>query len=75
MQIGIRIGHDFSKDLPELFDSNDFNLAGKSITSVPDTNHSFEDSRPCNWKDKYLELLEQHHALLTNMFLTKDQPR
>lgn len=64
IKIGNLIRYDFSKDLPELLSTEDFNFSSDSVRSFSDNDHSFNESRGFTWKDKYVELLEKHHNLL-----------
>ncbi|MDB5063300.1 MAG: hypothetical protein JWP67_3143 [Mucilaginibacter sp.] len=66
-RIGLVIRHDFSKEFPLLFTSEDFKgiYASRSYMSPSITNYDKIDADN-NWKGKYLNLLEKYNAELLN---------
>ncbi|WP_454802316.1 hypothetical protein [Mucilaginibacter phyllosphaerae] len=60
-KIGCIIRHDFSKDFPELFDSNEFNV----ITEVKSPHLKFDSN--ADWQLKYIKLLEQYNSKLIEL--------
>ena len=69
-KIGHVVGHDFSKEFPELFTEEQYESKhGLSRTSNPTNSANEENLR---WKDKYIKLLEELNiSLLTlSMLIT-----
>ncbi|AMR30496.1 hypothetical protein A0256_03190 [Mucilaginibacter sp. PAMC 26640] len=61
-KIGITVRHDFSKEFPELFTSEQFEVKkpqNQSFDSVTKTDGDAEQ-----WKDKYIQLLEDYNEAL-----------
>lgn len=66
--IGCILRHDFSKEFPELFKSDDFKIIFKSGSmDVINTTDTYKNASTI-YKDKYLSLLEKYHELLLNEF-------
>lgn len=65
-RIGYVIRHDFSKEFPLLFTSEDFKgmYAPRSSAVLLDMNNKTDDDD--HWKDKYLNLLERYNTELLN---------
>lgn len=59
-KIGCVINHDFSKELPMLFTSEDF---AKGIKEHSPVEVRLEEENDI-WKDKYIDLMERYNALL-----------
>jgi hypothetical protein len=60
--IGLTIQHDFSKEFPELFSTEDFQF----IFNSRDEPISVRNEIANHWKHKYLELLEKYNERLNN---------
>lgn len=78
LKIGWVIRHDFSKEFPEIFNSEDFSYSHKQAKFTvfpPNTNNNNNNVSEDIWKDKYLELLESYNnALLGRLnILSGDQ--
>lgn len=58
-RIGCVLRHDFSKEFPELFNSNEFKVIYEPRRSQVSYINPEE-----NWKDKYLTLLEKYNTTL-----------
>lgn len=72
LKVGRVIRHDFSKEFPEFFTSEDFAYAYKQIKPVAVFAGAAESDVEENWKDKYLNLLEAYNeALLTRLNMQK----
>jgi transcriptional regulator with XRE-family HTH domain len=73
-KIGHVINYDFSVDLPDLFTPEDFvkkprlavNFRGELLE---------ENENNSSWKQKYIDLLERHNALLSGMVETEQQQK
>ena len=63
-KIGLIIRHDFSKEFPELFTSDQFEVKPKHFRITPSTIAG--NSSITHWKDKYIELLETYNEALKN---------
>lgn len=78
IQIGKAIRHDFRKDFPELFFS-DRNEVGEPVEDYKSSADLEECIKERNeWMYKYIDLLEQHNALLKGelqKYFNKDDPR
>ncbi|MEH6305477.1 hypothetical protein RYH73_07475 [Olivibacter sp. CPCC 100613] len=62
-KIGVAIRHDFSKEFPELFTSEDFQREiEKSKQNFSTTIQQVEELS--YWKDKYINLLEEYNVAL-----------
>ncbi|MCL4637586.1 MULTISPECIES: hypothetical protein [Olivibacter] len=62
-KIGVTLRHDFSREFPELFNSEDFQMEFERKKEV------FHDSiqhveEVSYWKDKYISLLEEYNTAL-----------
>ncbi|AMR33496.1 hypothetical protein A0256_19755 [Mucilaginibacter sp. PAMC 26640] len=72
-KIGLIVRHDFSKDFPELFTADQFDVDQRpkptfhTIAAVTD-DESY-------WQDKYIQLLETYNATLTERIARKSQPQ
>jgi hypothetical protein len=64
IKIGRLINHDFSKELPDLFTSDDFVNGPKKILSVGLMDSEQEIITVNHWKDKYIDLLERYNNLI-----------
>lgn len=54
LRVGYILRHDFSKEFPHLFSSEDFEIDGKL-------------EKDGYWKNKYIKLLEEHNKLLKEL--------
>lgn len=63
-KIGLVVRHDFSKEFPELFTPADFLPTNKQdrLNRLPRAIHN--DFAEIQWKDKYLNLLEDYNVAL-----------
>jgi AcrR family transcriptional regulator len=72
-RIGLLVRHDFSKEFPEWFTSEQFapqiNLKN-NLVNIENT-----DTNDNLWKDKYIVLLESYNDLLTSKILTEQKSR
>lgn len=59
-RIGLVINHDFSAELPDVFDTDDFKSYAKDI-GVQNKSDEVKDEY---WKNKYIELLERYNELI-----------
>lgn len=66
-KIGIIVRHDFSREFPELFTSDQFELKPIVKSLGLSTTTSDEDY----WKDKYIQLLEVYNEALGNRVFGK----
>jgi predicted DNA-binding transcriptional regulator YafY len=66
-RIGCVIRHDFSKEFPELFNSDEFEIIHQ-IRKPYTPNNDQED-----WKTKYLNLLEKYNLTLIKKGINKKQ--
>ena len=72
-KIGLIVRHDFSKDFPELFTSDQFDINQRPrpmIDSV--SNVTAGDSY---WQDKYIQLLETYNTALTDRIARNSLPQ
>jgi AcrR family transcriptional regulator len=62
-KIGLLVRHDFSKEFPAMFTSEQFkpqtNVVNNAVYSV-NTDYNEDD-----WKDKYIQLLEHYNSVLS----------
>jgi AcrR family transcriptional regulator len=69
-KIGLIVRHDFSKDFPELFTSDQFEINQRQRPVVDPlasaTNSTY-------WQDKYIQLLEAYNTALTDR-IAKNSP-
>jgi hypothetical protein len=65
-KIGHVIHYDFSVDLPDLFSPEDF-LVKPRLTVNYRGQLTEERENELSWKEKYIELLERHNALLSGL--------
>ncbi|TSD67073.1 hypothetical protein FFF34_006665 [Inquilinus sp. KBS0705] len=63
-KIGLLVRHDFSKEFPDIFTSDQFapNIRSKKDNDQPSNTLADEEY----WKDKYITLLEQYTHLITS---------
>ncbi|MBE9583765.1 helix-turn-helix domain-containing protein [Mucilaginibacter sp. JRF] len=61
-RIGLRIGHDFSVEFPELFTSDMFSNERMRTLAYSNTITGNEGS---DWKEKYITLLEKYNEILS----------
>lgn len=69
-RIGLAIRHDFSKEFPLLFTSEDFEAIYTLRSSIPNYDKIDADN---HWKSKYLNLLEKYNTELLNKTKRLDQ--
>ncbi|AMR32351.1 hypothetical protein A0256_13435 [Mucilaginibacter sp. PAMC 26640] len=68
-KIGLLLRHDFGKEFPELFNSEQFDIRNRqtqSIITIDKMNANAEQ-----WKDKYIQLLEDYNKALRLRILNK----
>ena len=61
-KIGQIVRHDFSKELPELFTSDQFEVEQKQSDQVDYSDVANGDV--INWQEKYIQLLEKYNEVL-----------
>ena len=71
-KIGHAIHYDFSVDLPDLFTPEDFVLKPRLAVNYRGELME-ENANQASWKEKYIELLEKHNALLSELVETEQQ--
>jgi len=62
-KIGCVLRHDFSKEFPELFSSEEFERAFEEKKQHAATS-TVEHEKVNFWKDKYIQLLEEYNEIL-----------
>ena len=72
-KIGLIVRHDFSKDFPELFTSDQFDItqrprAAAEVNAVVKVNA--DDSY---WQDKYIQLLEAYNSALSERIAKNEE--
>ncbi|TFF33279.1 HTH domain-containing protein [Mucilaginibacter psychrotolerans] len=72
-KIGLIVRHDFSKDFPELFTSDQFEINQRSRPVVDSLSSVSSDSN--YWQDKYIQLLEAYNTALTERIAKNNQPQ
>jgi hypothetical protein len=65
-KIGHIIMHDFSKECPELFTTEDFKCIFNIRQPYLDQMNLHSSNNDESWKDKYIELLERYNNILIN---------
>ncbi|MBL4675555.1 MAG: hypothetical protein JKY70_05025 [Mucilaginibacter sp.] len=68
-RIGIFLGHDFSKEFPELFTEGEFQTRSKELVRGATRQEPFRDDEAI-YKAKYLGLLEKYHEILNSLLET-----
>lgn len=64
-RIGCALKHDFSIEFPHLFSKDDFKVIfDKGQQEGPERTGTETTTGSSNWKDKYINLLEQYNKLL-----------
>ncbi|MGE0931060.1 hypothetical protein [Peijinzhouia sedimentorum] len=66
---GKAISHDFLIEFPEM--KEEFQYINESQEHHPQTSHNESSENADHWKQKYIELLERHNALLMKMIAEK----
>jgi transcriptional regulator with XRE-family HTH domain len=72
LKIGHIIRHDFSREFPELFTSEDFEYIFNIKQPYLDQMDLHSPHNDKNWKDKYIELLEKYNNILMSNKLVKN---
>jgi predicted transcriptional regulator len=70
-KIGLIVRHDFSKDFPELFTSDQFDINQRQRPVVNSVASATTDST--YWQDKYIQLLEAYNTVLTDRIAKNSQ--
>lgn len=63
-RIGCALKHDFSIEFPHLFSKDDFKVIFDKDQPESPERTAAETTGSSNWKDKYINLLEQYNKLL-----------
>ena len=64
--VGIAIRHDFSKQFPELFTSDEFRMIPNNQQLYSTFAQQSQDEEEEKWKDQYITLLEIYNDALIN---------
>ena len=72
-KIGLIVRHDFSKDFPELFTSDQFDINQRPQSIVGSAASVTADES--YWQDKYIQLLETYNNALADRIAKKSQPQ
>jgi len=69
-KIGLIVRHDFSKEFPDLFTSEQFDIKNKQSQKAGPVNE--EDGNDVYWQDKYIQLLELYNDELRSRLHSVD---
>jgi AcrR family transcriptional regulator len=72
-KIGLIVRHDFSKDFPELFTSDQFEINQRPRPMIDSA--ASVTAGDSYWQDKYIQLLETYNAALTDRIARNSLPQ
>lgn len=69
-RIGCALRHDFSEEFPHLFSKEEFNTVDQVKSGISERKPRMEEEsalqNPSQWKDKYINLLEEYNEMLVS---------